>query len=87
MEGSALTIVSNLKNDLRTRGVRAWYRIMREAEGPEYTQLQELTEKVFGQGQKSVTAEEVPGALELWSSGKGKSATTRPQQGRHYTTP
>ena len=63
MEGSARR---NLKNNLRTRGVRAWYRIMREAEGQEDTMLQELTEKVIKQDQKTVTAEEVPGALELW---------------------
>ena len=57
MEGSALTIVRNLKNNIKAHCVRAWYRIMREAKGQEDTKLQELTEKVFGQGQKAVAAE------------------------------
>ena len=47
MEGSALTIVRNQKKGRSTRGVRAWYRIMREAEGQDDTKLQELTEQVF----------------------------------------
>ena len=56
MEGLALAIVRNLQNSDH-RGVKAWYRIMRDAEGKEDQRVQELADKLFTQPQKMSSAE------------------------------
>ena len=55
-EGAALAIVRNLNTKGKARGMIAWYRTLREAEGQVETMKQGITEKVFYSGRKAVAA-------------------------------
>ena len=68
MEGAALAMIRNQGTHGRVRGVRAWRRIMREAEGQLVTKRDEITLKVFDSDRKSVAAKDVAATIEQWES-------------------
>ena len=56
--------VRNLESLTKSRGARAWYRIVREAEGQIETRKTELTEKLHDPRRKPVEAKDLVQALE-----------------------
>ena len=66
-EGSALAIVRNQNTQGKARGMIAWYRTLREAEGQVETKKQDITEKVFYSGRKAVAAKDVAATIETWA--------------------
>ena len=68
MEGAALAMIRNQGTHGRVRGVRAWYRIMREAEGQLVTKRDEITRNVFDSDRNSVAAKDVAATIEQWES-------------------
>ena len=46
-EGPALAIIRNLNTHVKARGLSAWYRTMRDAEGQVEVKKDEITEKVY----------------------------------------
>ena len=67
-EGGALAIVRNLNTRGRARGLIAWYRTLREAEGQVDTKKVEITEKVFYSGRSAVAAKDVVATIESWEA-------------------
>ena len=65
-DGSALAIVRNQNTRGKVRGLVAWYRTLREAEGQMETKRQEITERVFYSGRKAVAAKDVAATIETW---------------------
>ena len=65
-DGSALAIVRNQNTRGKVRGLVAWYRTLREAEGQMETKKQEMTERVFYSGRKAVAAKDVAATIETW---------------------
>ena len=65
-EGPALAIVRNLNTHGKARGLVAWYRTLRDAEGQVETKRSDITEKVFYSGRKAVAAKDVVAAIETW---------------------
>ena len=65
-DGSALAIVRNQNTRGKVRGLVAWYRTLREAEGQMETKKQEITERVFYSGRKAVAAKDVAATIEVW---------------------
>ena len=59
-EGPALTIVRNQNTHGKARGLVAWYRTLRDAEGQVETKRSEITENVFYSGRRAVAAKDVP---------------------------
>ena len=55
-EGAALAMVRNQNTHGKSRGVLAWYRVMRESEGQVETKTSEITEKVFDSNRKAAAA-------------------------------
>ena len=64
--GPALEIVRNQNTHGKTRGLVAWYRTLRNAEGQVGTKRSEITEKVFYSGRKAVAAKDVVATIETW---------------------
>ena len=58
-EGPALAIVRKQNTQGKARGLIAWYRTLREAEGQVEEKRTEITEKVFYAGRKAVAAKDV----------------------------
>ena len=67
-EGSALDIIRNQDTKVKARGLIAWYRTLREAEGQVPTKRSEITPKVFHPGRKAVAAKEVVSTIEKYES-------------------
>ncbi len=65
-EGSALAIVRKQNTQGRARGLIAWYRTLRDAEGQIETKRTEVTEKVFYSGRKAVAAKDVVATIATW---------------------
>ena len=65
-EGKALAIVRNQSTHGKARGLVAWYRTLREAEGQVKTKRSEITERVFYSGRTAVSAKDVVTAIETW---------------------
>ena len=65
-EGAALAMVRNLNSQGKARGVLAWYRVVREAEGQVETKRIEITEKVFDANRKQVAVKDVATAIAQW---------------------
>ena len=73
-EGKALAIIRNQNTLGKARGLIAWYRTLREAEGQVETKKIEITERVFYSGRTAVAPKDVVSAIETWEK---KFATTR----------
>jgi hypothetical protein len=67
-KGGALAIVRNLNTRGRARGLIAWYRTLREAEGQVDTKKVEIIEKVFYSGRSAVAAKDVVATIESWEA-------------------
>ena len=65
-DGSAFAIVRNQNTRGKVRGLVAWYRTLREAEGQMETKRQEITERGFYSGRKAVAAKDVAATIETW---------------------
>ena len=65
-EGPALAKVRNQNTQGKARGLIAWYRTLRHAEGQVETKRSEITEKVFYSGRKAVAAKDVVATFEEW---------------------
>ena len=65
-EGPALAIVRNQNTHGKARGLVAWYRTARDAEGQVETKRSEITEKVYYSGRKAVAAKDVVATIETW---------------------
>ena len=65
-EVPALAIIRNLNTHGKARGLSAWYRTMRDAEGQVEVKKDEITEKVFYSGRKAVAARDVAPTIEAW---------------------
>ena len=65
-EGPALDIVRNQNTQGKARGLIAWYRTLRDAEGQVETKRSEITEKVFYSGRKAVAPKDVVSTIETW---------------------
>jgi len=65
-EGSAFAIVRNQNTQGKARGLIAWYRTLRDAEGQIETKRTEVTEKVFYSGRKAVAAKDVVATIATW---------------------
>ena len=61
-------IVRNLESLPKSRGARAWYRIVREAEGQRKERATELTENIHGPHRKPVEAKNLALALEKFEA-------------------
>ena len=68
-EGPALAIVRNQNTQGKARGLIAWYRTLRDAEGQVETKRSEIIEKVFNSGRKAVAAKNVVATIETWEKG------------------
>ena len=67
-EGPALDIIRNQNTKGKARGLVAWYRTLREAEGQIPQKWSEITEKVFQPDRKAVAAKDVVSTLEAYES-------------------
>ena len=67
-EGQALDITRNQNTKGKARGLIAWYRTLREAEGQVPTKRSEITEKVFHPGRKAVAAKDVVPTIEAYEA-------------------
>ena len=65
-EGPALAIVRNQNTHGKARGLVAWYRTLRDAEGQVETKRSDITEKLFYSGRKAVAAKDVVATIEVW---------------------
>ncbi len=65
-EGPALAVVRNQNTLGKARGLIAWYRTLRDAEGQVETKKTEITEKVFYAGRKAVAAKDVLAIIASW---------------------
>ncbi len=65
-EGPARDSHRNQNTKGKARGLIAWYRTLREAEGQVRTKRSEITEKVFQPGRKAVAAKDVVSTLEAY---------------------
>ena len=65
-EGPALDIIRNQNTKGKARGLVAWYRTLREAEGQIHQKRSEITEKVFQPDRKAVAAKDVVSTLEAY---------------------
>ena len=65
-EGPALDIIRNQNTKGKARGLVAWYRTLREAEGQVPQKRSEITEKVFQPDRKAVAAKDVVSTLEAY---------------------
>lgn len=65
-EGVVLTMVRTLSTQRKTRGIRAWVRVMREAEGQAEANKLELAGKLHDTNRKAVNATELPVAISQW---------------------
>ncbi len=63
-EGPALAIVRSQNTHGKARGLVAWYRTLRDAEGQVETKRSEITDKVFYSGRKAVAAQDVVAIIE-----------------------
>ena len=59
-------MVRNLNEHGKARGLSAWYRTMREAEGQVETKKHEVVEKVIYSSRKAVAAKHIVIAIEMW---------------------
>ena len=57
--GPAKTMIVGLDNSPRTRGIRAWYKLMRDAKGTHTTQVHEVAERLHSMERKQVQAKDV----------------------------
>ena len=64
-EGNALALVRKLNTQGKARGLIAWYRTLRNAEGQVEEQWTEITEKVFYAGRKAVAAKDMVATTSL----------------------
>ena len=67
-EGPALDIIRNQNTKGKARGLVAWYRTLREAEGQVPTKRSEITEKVFHPDRKAVAAKDVVATIEAYEA-------------------
>ena len=67
-EDKALAIIRNQNSLGKARGLIAWYRILREAEGQVETKKIEITERVFYSGRTAVAPKDVVSAIESWEA-------------------
>ena len=65
-EGPALDIIRNQDTKGKARGLIAWYRTLREAEGQVPTKRSEITKKVIHPGRKAVAVKDVVSTLEAY---------------------
>ena len=72
---TAFNIVRNMETLPKSKGIRAWYRIMHEAEGQLETKKMDLSEKLFDPNRKSVAAKDVVNAIEQCESELREYAT------------
>ena len=63
-KGQAQSMIISLNNLPKSRGVRAWYKLMREAKGGITTQVHEVTERLYSTARKQVPAKDVVPAIE-----------------------
>ena len=68
-EGPALAIIRNFNTYGKARGLSAWYRTMRDAEGQVEVKKDDITEKVFYSGRKAVAAKYLVPIIEAWDGG------------------
>ena len=66
--GPAHTMIVNLDNSPKSWGVRAWYKLMRDAKGTRTIQINEVTERLYSSDRKQVTAKEVVSSLEAFDN-------------------
>ena len=67
-EGPALDIIRNQNAKGKSRGIIAWYRTLREAEGQVSQKRSEISEKVFSPDRKAVAAKDVVATLEAYEN-------------------
>ncbi len=65
-DGPALAIVRNQNTLGKARGLIAWFRIVRDAEGQVKEKMSEITERVFYSGRKAVAPKEVTATIAAW---------------------
>ena len=70
--GPARTMIVNLDSSPQSRGVGAWYKLMREAMGTHTTQVHEVTERLHSTDRKQVQAKDVVSTLEAFDNGARK---------------
>ncbi len=67
-EGPALEIIMNQNLKVKARGLIAWYRTLREAEGQVSAKRSEITEKVYQSNRKAVAVKDVVATLEAYEN-------------------
>ena len=67
-EGPALDIIRNQNTKGKARGLIAWYRTLREAEGQISQNKSEISEKVFSPDRKAVSAKDVVATIEAYEN-------------------
>ena len=64
--GPANTMIVSLDNLPKSRGVRGWYKLMREAKGTHTTQVHEVTERLHSVNRNQVPAKDVVPTIEAY---------------------
>jgi hypothetical protein len=67
-EGPAMDIIRNQNTKGKARGLIAWHRTLREAEGQVPTKRSEITETVFHPDRKAVAAKDVVSTIEAYEA-------------------
>ena len=67
-EGPALDIIMNQNRKGKARGLIAWYRTLREAEGQVAAKRSEITEKVYQSDRKAVAIKDVVSTLDAYEN-------------------
>ena len=66
--GPAHTMIVNLGNSPKSRGVRAWYKLMCDAKGTRTTQIHEVTERLHPSDRKQVHAKAAVSTFEAFDN-------------------
>ena len=62
---NAYKLIVGLDNAIKSRGVRAWFKLALEANGTHQVQVHEVTERLHATDQKRVQAKELVPAIEV----------------------
>ena len=65
--GPAKTLIINLDSAPKSRGVQAWYKLMRDAKGTHVTQVHEVTEHLHSADRKQVPAKDLEVTIEAFN--------------------
>ena len=66
--GPAYNMIVGLDNAPRSRGIRAWHKLMREAKGTHTVQVHEVTEHLHATDRKQIRAKDVVAKIEEYDN-------------------